>query len=93
MPGIFLPPPPPTCAINAVLFICSDPPRPSPPPHVGFAPKPSPPPPTPFPQVGILAPEPHPTGQLLCGQVGYIVPGIKSIKAVRVGDTLHHYKK
>ena len=44
-------------------------------------------------QVGILAPEPHPTGLLLCGQVGYIVPGIKSIKAVRVGDTLHHYKK
>ncbi|GAX75362.1 hypothetical protein CEUSTIGMA_g2806.t1 [Chlamydomonas eustigma] len=44
-------------------------------------------------EVGILAPEPYPTGVLLCGQVGYVVPGIKSIKAVRVGDTLHHFKK
>jgi translation elongation factor EF-4 len=25
--------------------------------------------------------------------VGYIIPGIKSIKAVRVGDTLHHHRK
>ena len=44
-------------------------------------------------QVGILAPEPHPTGRLHCGQVGYVISGIKSIKAVRVGDTLHHFKR
>ncbi len=26
-------------------------------------------------QVGILAPEPHPTGALLTGQVGYLITG------------------
>eukprot|EP00195_Chlamydomonas_chlamydogama_P016553 CAMPEP_0202908548 /NCGR_PEP_ID=MMETSP1392-20130828/46429_1 /ASSEMBLY_ACC=CAM_ASM_000868 /TAXON_ID=225041 /ORGANISM="Chlamydomonas chlamydogama, Strain SAG 11-48b" /LENGTH=570 /DNA_ID=CAMNT_0049597945 /DNA_START=323 /DNA_END=2035 /DNA_ORIENTATION=+ len=44
-------------------------------------------------EVGILAPEMHPTGLLRTGQVGYIIPGIKSIKAVRVGDTLHHVRR
>ncbi|WIA42271.1 hypothetical protein OEZ86_008287 [Tetradesmus obliquus] len=40
-------------------------------------------------EVGILAPEPHPTGELLTGQVGYVIPGIKDVKAARVGDTWH----
>ncbi|KAF6264082.1 GTP binding protein lepa [Scenedesmus sp. NREL 46B-D3] len=40
-------------------------------------------------EVGMLAPEPHPTGQLLTGQVGYVIPGIKDVKAARVGDTWH----
>lgn len=40
-------------------------------------------------QVGVLAPEAHPTGQLLTGQVGYVIPGIKDVQAARVGDTWH----
>eukprot|EP00878_Enallax_costatus_P030694 GHUV01033471.1.p1 GENE.GHUV01033471.1~~GHUV01033471.1.p1 ORF type:complete len:237 (+),score=75.25 GHUV01033471.1:242-952(+) len=40
-------------------------------------------------EVGVLSPEPHPTGQLLTGQVGYVIPGIKDVKAARVGDTWH----
>lgn len=40
-------------------------------------------------QVGILAPEPHSTGELLTGQVGYVIPGIKDVRAARVGDTWH----
>jgi len=31
-------------------------------------------------QVGVLAPEPHPTGSLRCGQVGYVITGIKDVK-------------
>lgn len=31
-------------------------------------------------QVGILAPEPHATGALLTGQVGYVITGIKDVK-------------
>eukprot|EP00798_Chlamydomonas_sp_ICE-L_P021245 gene21245-28161_t len=42
---------------------------------------------------GILTPEPHATGKLMTGQVGYIVPGIKSLKAARVGDTLYNAKE
>ena len=47
----------------------------------------------PGPQVGVLAPEPTPTGKLLTGQVGYVILGIKTTKAARVGDTLHAAKK
>jgi GTP-binding protein LepA len=32
-------------------------------------------------QVGVLAPEPHPTGALLAGQVGYVITGLKDVKA------------
>ncbi len=35
------------------------------------------------------APERHPTGRLLTGQVGYLLCGIKDLKAARVGDTLY----
>ena len=41
----------------------------------------------------MLAPEPTPTGRLFTGQVGYVVLGIKTTKAARVGDTLHAAKK
>ena len=44
-------------------------------------------------QVGVLAPEPTPTGQLHTGQVGYIILGIKTTKAARVGDTMHLAKR
>jgi hypothetical protein len=44
-------------------------------------------------QVGVLAPEPTPTGQLHTGQVGYVILGIKTTKAARVGDTLHLVKR
>ena len=38
-------------------------------------------------------PEPTPTGQLHTGQVGYVILGIKTTKAARVGDTLHLVKR
>ena len=31
-------------------------------------------------EVGVLAPEPHPTGALLAGQVGYVVTGLKDVR-------------
>lgn len=40
--------------------------------------------------VGIMHPELTPTGELLTGQVGYVVSGMRSTKEARVGDTLHH---
>lgn len=44
-------------------------------------------------QVGLLTPEACPTGQLCTGQVGYIIPGLKSTKAAKIGDTWHHHKQ
>ena len=44
-------------------------------------------------EVGMLAPEPHPTGQLLTGQVGYVLTGIKDTRGARVGDTWHLTKR
>ena len=44
-------------------------------------------------QVGVLAPDPTPTGHLHTGQVGYVILGIKTTKAARVGDTLHLHKR
>lgn len=38
--------------------------------------------------MGIQAPERHATGRLLTGQVGYLLCGIKDLKAARVGDTM-----
>ncbi|EFJ51989.1 hypothetical protein VOLCADRAFT_72951 [Volvox carteri f. nagariensis] len=40
-------------------------------------------------EVGLQAPERHPTGRLHTGQVGYLLCGIKDLKAARVGDTLY----
>jgi translation elongation factor EF-4 len=39
--------------------------------------------------VGLLTPEAHPTQALLTGQVGYLICGLKNVKAARVGDTWH----
>lgn len=44
-------------------------------------------------EIGILSPEPNPTGQLLTGQVGYLLTGMKDTRAARVGDTWHLAKK
>lgn len=38
-------------------------------------------------EVGVLAPEPHATGELRAGQVGYVISGLRDLKAARVGDT------
>jgi hypothetical protein len=43
-------------------------------------------------QLGVMAPEMRQADRLSAGQVGYIITGLKSTKAVRVGDTWHHYK-
>ena len=43
-------------------------------------------------QLGVLCPQMVPTGALYTGQVGYVVTGLKSTKAVRVGDTWHAHK-
>jgi translation elongation factor EF-4 len=43
--------------------------------------------------VGVLAPEPHSTGELLTGQVGYVLTGMKDTRAARVGDTWHLHKR
>lgn len=38
--------------------------------------------------VGIMYPNPLLTGQLLAGQVGYIIPGLKNAREALVGDTI-----
>ncbi|EFN57155.1 hypothetical protein CHLNCDRAFT_56093 [Chlorella variabilis] len=43
-------------------------------------------------EVGLLAPEPQPTGELLTGQVGYMLVGMKDTRSARVGDTWHHQR-
>jgi translation elongation factor EF-4 len=44
-------------------------------------------------EVGVLAPEPYSTGELLTGQVGYVLTGMKDTRAARVGDTWHLHKR
>ena len=44
-------------------------------------------------QVGIFTPKPTPTDSLSTGAVGYLIAGLKAVKAARVGDTVtrsHH---
>ena len=41
-------------------------------------------------EVGIFRPNMTPTERLSCGEVGYIMAGIKSIRDVRIGDTVTH---
>lgn len=43
-------------------------------------------------QVGLLTPEPCPTPSLCTGQVGYVILGMKTTRAARIGDTLHRIK-
>ena len=43
--------------------------------------------------IGLMYPEPVPTGELHPGQVGYLICGMKSVKEARVGDTFYHATK
>jgi GTP-binding protein LepA len=44
-------------------------------------------------EVGILTPAQLTVDTLQCGEVGYLVAGIKTIQDVRVGDTITHARK
>ncbi|MDR1743554.1 MAG: translation elongation factor 4 [Dysgonamonadaceae bacterium] len=44
-------------------------------------------------EVGILKLEMVPKEQVTCGNVGYIISGIKTSKEVKVGDTITHVKR
>ena len=39
-------------------------------------------------EVGVIAPEPTPTGGLGVGEVGYLITGVKDVRLSRVGDTV-----
>ncbi|HZV53809.1 MAG TPA: translation elongation factor 4 [Rhodocyclaceae bacterium] len=39
-------------------------------------------------QVGVFSPKSQPKGQLVAGEVGFIISGIKELKAAKVGDTV-----
>ncbi|HEY1698752.1 MAG TPA: translation elongation factor 4 [Trebonia sp.] len=39
-------------------------------------------------EVGVISPEPIPTGGLVAGEVGYIISGVKDVRQARVGDTV-----
>ena len=41
-------------------------------------------------EVGVLKLKLQPTGEISCGNVGYIISGIKSASEVKVGDTIPH---
>ncbi|MGN1215162.1 MAG: translation elongation factor 4 [Candidatus Cryptobacteroides sp.] len=41
-------------------------------------------------EVGVLKLKLQPTGEISCGNVGYIISGIKSATEVKVGDTITH---
>jgi len=44
-------------------------------------------------EVGVLKMKLQPTSQVSCGDVGYIISGIKSAAEVKVGDTITHVEK
>jgi len=39
-------------------------------------------------EAGVFAPEAVPTPELAAGEVGYLIPGVKDVRQVRVGDTV-----
>jgi GTP-binding protein LepA len=39
-------------------------------------------------EVGVISPEPTPTGALGAGEVGYLITGVKDVRQARVGDTV-----
>lgn len=43
--------------------------------------------------IGLMYPEPIPTDVLYTGQVGYIIPGMKTVKEAQIGDTFFHEKR
>ncbi|MDX2175888.1 MAG: translation elongation factor 4 [Candidatus Sumerlaeia bacterium] len=44
-------------------------------------------------EIGTMMPKMTPTGELRCGEVGYVVAGIRDLREVRVGDTVTHAKQ
>ncbi len=44
-------------------------------------------------EVGIFSPDYHPTADLACGQIGYIITGFKTVGDCRVGDTVTIYQE
>jgi GTP-binding protein LepA len=44
-------------------------------------------------EVGVLRLKPEPRNEVCAGDVGYIIPGIKNSKEVKVGDTITHFDK
>ncbi|GMV39385.1 MAG: elongation factor 4 [Myxococcales bacterium] len=43
-------------------------------------------------ELGVFTPRPVPMDQLMPGQVGYVITGIKDLKDLRVGDTLTDFR-
>jgi GTP-binding protein LepA len=41
-------------------------------------------------QVGVFTPKKKPVDQLVAGEVGYVIAGIKDVRSARVGDTITH---
>jgi GTP-binding protein LepA len=41
-------------------------------------------------QIGVFTPKSSPSQQLSAGEVGYVIAGIKELRAAKVGDTLTH---
>jgi GTP-binding protein LepA len=39
-------------------------------------------------EVGVISPEPVPSGGLAAGEVGYLITGVKDVRQARVGDTV-----
>jgi GTP-binding protein LepA len=39
-------------------------------------------------EVGVISPEPEPSGGLGAGEVGYLITGVKDVRQARVGDTV-----
>ena len=44
-------------------------------------------------QIGVFTPKSSPSQQLSAGEVGYVIAGIKELRAAKVGDTLTHAVK
>ena len=44
-------------------------------------------------EIGILQLDMHPRDKVTCGNVGYIISGIKTSKEVKVGDTITHVER
>lgn len=43
--------------------------------------------------IGLMHPEPEPTGELYTGQVGYVITGMKTVKEARIGDTFYKHRQ
>ncbi len=40
-------------------------------------------------ELGIMHPDPEPTGRLFAGQVGYMITGMRNVREALIGDTFH----